>query len=1464
MSGFGDTATETKSIVVSSFEAMGYALANCQFFKLLQTLWNAVKSISSGIASVLGKLASGFIDKIGNANFNGIFDFINTLSLASIGVFIAKFVKGFSDIVDTVSDFKEGFQENVLGILEEVKGCFEAYQSQLKAGVLLKIASAIAILAASILVISLIDSDKLSASLGAITVLFADLLGSMALFGKVVGDIKGVVKASATMISMSIAVLILAAALKTIGDLEPKQLFTGLVGVLGLITMIVAVAKILASGSKKIITGAVQMVIFAAAIKILASVCKDLSELGWEELGKGLAGVGILLAEVSLFLNTAKFSGKSITTATGIVILAAAIKILASACSEFSKMSWSEIGRGLASIGGLLLEVALFTRLTGNAKHVISTGIALVAIGAAMKIFASAVSDMSQMTWEEIAKGLTSMAGALLAITLATNFMPKNMVGIGVGLIAVSAALLIMSNVLVKMGDMKWESIAKGLVVMGGSLLILAVALNLMKSTLTGSAALIVATAALALLTPVLLALGSMEWSGIAKGLVAIAGAFAVLGIAGLLLSPLVPTILGLAGAFALIGVGVVAIGAGLMIAGAGLSAIAIGIGALATALVGGATAIVAGLTVIITGIAELIPMVVTKLGEALIAFCGVIIEGAPAIGEAVKAIVLTLLDVLVECVPQIADSVLQIVSAVWDALAEYTPQIVDSAITFIIGLIDALAARMPELIQSAVNLIMSFFSGVVDALSGIDVETLIKGIAGIGLLAGIMLALSAVAALVPGAMIGVLGMGAVIAELALVLAAIGLLAQIPGLEWLINEGCQLLGNIGSAIGSFVGGIAAGFMGTVAESLPGVGTCLSEFMTNAMPFINGIKMVDSSVLANVGYLAGAILLLTAADLISGVMSFLQGGSSFASLGLELSMFATNAMPFFAAANTLDPSMLEGVKALAQVILILTAADILDGLTSWLTGGSSLANFGAQLPKLGADISAFAQNLGGFNESNVTSVTCAANAIKALAEAAETLPNEGGWAAKIFGDNSISAFGVQLPLLATNLNQFATNLGTFDDAKVATVACATNAITEIAKAADALPNEGGWAAKIFGDNSLATFGGQLAGLGTNLKDFASNLGTFDTGTVNTINSAVKAINAFSGLADTDLSGANKHLDGFGDKIVTLAKDLKSFCSNIPASGTITTAIADIKNVLAMVKDISSADPKAATNFTKSLKDLGKAGVDAFIKEFTSNSTKTDVKNAGSGLITKLIEGVESKTKSLKDSFTTSVTECVQAIKTKTNYTNFYNAGSYLVDGFAAGISENDYKAEGKAKAMAEAAVQAARNALRINSPSKVFREIGTSVPEGFAMGISKLGNMVTASSTDMADIAIDGVKDSLSKITDVINNDIDTQPTIRPVLDLSGVESRASILSHLFDTPASMGVLANIGAISSSMNSSQNGSNDDVVSAIEKLYDLLGGPRGDTYNINGITYDDGSNIKALLEAIIKQSRIDGRV
>ena len=356
-------------------------------------------------------------------------------------------------------------------------------------------------------------------------------------------------------------------------------------------------------------------------------------------------------------------------------------------------------------------------------------------------------------------RGLTAIGVALAEVTLAMNLMPKNMVGLGVGLIAVGAALEIVADSIRKMGGMSWEEITKGLVMLGVALGELAIGLNLMNGTLAGSAAMLVAAGALAVLTPVLVVLGSMSWESIAKGLVTLAGAFAVIGVAGAVLTPLVPTILGLAGAFALIGVGTLGIGAGLLAIGAGLSAIAIGITALATSMGAGVAIIVAGLTTIITGIAALIPAIAEKLGEAVVAFCKVISDGAPAIGEAVKALVLTLVDVLVECVPALANGALELIAGVLSALVTYTPQIVDSIAQFLVEVIEGIARNLPDLIQAAVHLLMAFFSGIVDALAGIDTSALLKGIAGVGLLSAIMLALGAVAGLVPGAMVGVLGM---------------------------------------------------------------------------------------------------------------------------------------------------------------------------------------------------------------------------------------------------------------------------------------------------------------------------------------------------------------------------------------------------------------------------------------------------------------------------------------------------------------------------------------------------------------------------------------------------------------------------------------------------------------------------------------------------------------------------------
>ena len=269
-------------------------------------MWKAVTTIASGIVQAIGTMMKTLTEKLGNARFNGLLDLFNSITAGGVVLAISKFLKSVSEPLKGLQDILDG----VTSILDGVRGCFEAYQTQLKAGTLMKIAVAIGILAGSIVAISLIDSDKLSASLGAITVLFANLMTSMAIFNKISDSSGKTMKACTAMLSMSISVSILAGALKKVADLEWEEIGKGLVGIAGLSAIVVASAKVMSSGSGQIVKGATSLVVFAAAVKVLASACKDLSVLSWEELGKGLTGVGVLMGEIAIFLRAANSVAK--------------------------------------------------------------------------------------------------------------------------------------------------------------------------------------------------------------------------------------------------------------------------------------------------------------------------------------------------------------------------------------------------------------------------------------------------------------------------------------------------------------------------------------------------------------------------------------------------------------------------------------------------------------------------------------------------------------------------------------------------------------------------------------------------------------------------------------------------------------------------------------------------------------------------------------------------------------------------------------------------------------------------------------------------------------------------------------------------------------------------------------------------------------------------------------------------
>lgn len=1525
MTQIGDGAGKMKSGVIVAFEMMGEALEKCKFLKVMEALWTAVKVIAGGIADAVGTMMGTLAEKLGNADFSGVLDILNGIAVGGIALSVSKFLKSVTEPLEGLN----GVLEGVTGILDGVRGCFEAYQTNLKAGTLLKIGAAIALLAGSIVAISLIDSDKLSASLGAITVLFANLLGAMAIFNKISSDTGKVSKACTAMIAMSVAVSILAGALKKVSDLDWGELARGLIGIAGLTTIVVASSKAMASGQKQVMKGATSLIIFGAAIKILASACKDLSKLQWDELGRGLTGVGVLFGEIAVFLRVAKFNGKMISTATGIVILAAAMKVLASACKDFGQMEWSEIGKGLAGIGGLLAELAVFTNLAGNAKHVMSTGVALTAIGAAMKILASAVKDFAQLQWDELGRCLTAMGGALAEVAIAVNLMPKNMIGIGTGLVIVGGALEIIANCMSKFGGMQWEEIGRGLTVMGGALAELAISLNFMKGTLGGSAALLVASAALAVLAPVLSILGALSWEAIAKGLISIAGAFTIIGVAGAVLTPLVPTILALSGAFALIGVGVLTIGAGLLAAGTGLSALAIGFTALATAGAAGATAIVAALTVIVTGIASLIPAVLTKVGEGLIAICKVIAAGAPAIGEAVKSVILTLIDVFVSCVPQLADGALQLVVGVLEALVTYTPQIVDLAFKFLIGILEGIASNLPSLIKAGIDVLMAFFAGIVDALSGIDTGALLKGIAGIGLLSAIMLALSATAALVPGAMVGILGMGAVVAEMALVLAAVGLLSKLPGLSWLIGEGGKLLQGIGTAIGQFVGGIVGGFMSGVSSQFPQIGADLSAFMNNVQPFLQGASQIQPSMMDGVKALAETVLILTAADILQGLTSWLTGGSSLSKFGEELVPFGEAMRDFSLAIGNMDGEIVANAatagKALAEMAATIPNTG---GLVSFFAGENDMTAFGKQLVPFGEAMKQFGDAIIGLDSNAVTE---AAIAGKAMAEMATTIPNSGGVVGFFAGENDMGEFGKQLVPFGEAMKAFGDAVRGLEADAIVNSATAGKALVELA---DTVPNTGGVVAFFTGNNDVDTFGEKLVPFGEAMKAYSEAIMGLDSAAVTNSATAGKALVELANTIPNTgglvswFTGDND-LGSFGDSLVQFGSGVKSYSDSISGidTGIMASVITQVNRLVEMANGMAELDTSGMSGFSTALTQLGNNGIDSFINAFTDASgrvtsaatsmlttfinaanaqkgnltstfttmmqavlttltnyqtqfntagstlmtkfisgiksqdgnTKTAITNiisgcvtainnkqtqfntAGANLMIKLIAGIKSKDYETRNAFVNILSSCLTAIankypefqnagmqcmikfiagikekaeEVKTAFTGnlnasvtairdyheqFKQAGAYLVEGFADGISENTYRAEAKARAMARAAAEAAKDELDEHSPSRVGYHIGDFFGLGFVNAIGTYAVKAYNASADMAKSAKTGLGNAIAKVKDMIDNGVDTQPTIRPILDLSDVEEKSHRLNTLFSRSQALTVSTGIAA-----------------------------------------------------------------
>lgn len=659
---------------------------------VLKKVWNFFEPLASKMADFFANLGSEISSAIGGIDFGDVLGGINTGLFAALVLAFRNFLGGGNG---------GGLLDNVSNVIEQLTDTLGALQNTLRATTLLAIAAAIGILAISVSTLSKIDAAGLTRSLTAITVMFTQLFASMAIFQKVT-DLEEMGKmalVAAAMILLAIAVDILASAVKKLADLDWQGLAKGLIGVTVLMAGLVGAVKYMPDDKKLIATSA-GLVVLAVAVKLLASAVTDLSGLSWEELAKGLVGVGAVLAGLVLFTKFMEADKGGLAQGAGIVLLAVGVKILASALKDMADLSWEEIARGLTAMaGGLtLIGVALYFIPPSS----ILSAAAILVVAASLGMIADALKSMSSMSWEEIGKGLTAMAGALVLIGAALYLIPPTALLSAAGVLVVAASLSMISDALKDMSKMSWEEIAKGLVALAGSLGIIAGAMYLMTGALPGAAALLVVAASLAVIAPILQMFGQMSWEEMGKGLLMLAGVFLVLGVAGLVLTPLVPTLLGLGAAVLLLGVGMLA-------AGAGVLAFSVALTALSISGMAGAAAIVG----IVGALVGVIPMVMTQIGLGVVAFAKVIATAGPAITEAITTVLLALITAIEVLTPKIVSTLFKMLTMLLETLVKYTPRLVQAGYDIIVAILNGIANNIGRVVTAATNVVVNFINGI-------------------------------------------------------------------------------------------------------------------------------------------------------------------------------------------------------------------------------------------------------------------------------------------------------------------------------------------------------------------------------------------------------------------------------------------------------------------------------------------------------------------------------------------------------------------------------------------------------------------------------------------------------------------------------------------------------------------------------------------------------------------------------
>jgi tape measure domain-containing protein len=638
-------------------------------------LWTFLTELGAKSREAFQEFIKNLGEADGEINFDGLIGALNVGLIAAIGLALKKLFSGswIQDLLDNYLGPNAPLIKSITDAFGALESALTAWQTNLKADTLIKIAGAVAIVTASAVALTMVDQEKLIAATIAIGVMVAELVGGARLLGGM--NLSGISTAGLTVLGLASALIIMAGAVEKFGQLDPDILEQGLINAGYAIAGLVAAVKTLSIGpmQKGVVTASIAMGVMSASLMVMAKTVTMFGGLDPTVITQGLLAVTTMIIQLSVALKglgTGTTGGPMIAAAVAMGIISYALQQLATTVLLYGLFDTGQVAKGMVRIGALLAGMAAYFKVTSEGEA-LAAGLAVMAMAKGLSKVGMAIADMSDLDWDEMLQGLTGLGLALAGMVIAAKAM---------------------------------------------------------TGTIGGSVAILAMAGAIAVLAWSIKSFAGIEWETVWKGLVAVGVAIAGLAIAGSFLGPVIIPMLGVAAALALIGLSALGVGLGIKLAVEALIKLAetsedvkglivdVGEGIMEV-LPGIGTAVADMFSNFILTIYERMPEILEAGKEAFLTLVDSIAEAAPHV---IKEMIRMLLDLLKE----IAAKAPEFFQAGWDILIAFLTgirdnikEVVEIATEIVVQFIGGLEENVDEIIDAGFRFVATFAQALADAL---------------------------------------------------------------------------------------------------------------------------------------------------------------------------------------------------------------------------------------------------------------------------------------------------------------------------------------------------------------------------------------------------------------------------------------------------------------------------------------------------------------------------------------------------------------------------------------------------------------------------------------------------------------------------------------------------------------------------------------------------------------------------